>query len=134
MAMATASKPAQINSASKRIRLDNFDAEILNEERPVLLSCVHRGDGFREQLAVIESVSEAYAGALKSCLLEDGLIAALEKRLGVRGTPTFLVLKEGIEIDRMLGKANRETLAAFLVRALPRLEGGHPNQKKGEFS
>ena len=104
--MATVSEPAQIRMACKRIRPDNFDPEILNEEMPVLLSCVHQGEGFREQMAAIESVSEAYAGALKVCLLDDGFIGAFEKKLGVRGTPTFLLLKEGIEIDRMLGKAS----------------------------
>ncbi len=132
--MATATETAYAKKTCKRIRPDNFDAEIVKEPRPVLLSCMLQGEGFREQLAVIESVSERFAHTLKVCLLDDGYIGAFENRLGVRGTPTFLVLKEGIEIDRMLGTASMETLAAFLVRSLPELEGGHPKGKKGEDS
>ncbi|MEW6442937.1 MAG: thioredoxin family protein [bacterium] len=102
---------------------DNFASEVLDERRPVLLSCVRVEDGFQEQLTILKSLSEAYAGALKICLLKEDFLAAFHEKLGVIGTPTFIVLKGGMKVGRILGQVNENRLAAFLARSLPELEG-----------
>ena len=108
------------------ISTDNFESGLLDEKRPVLLACIRRDHEFKEQTEVLERVSKSYGEDLKVCLL-DGDFTGACRRLGIEGTPTFLILYEGKEKARMLGKADMETLNSFVLRALPysQKENGH---------
>ncbi|MBL7216769.1 MAG: hypothetical protein ISS62_03675 [Desulfobacteraceae bacterium] len=104
---------------------DNFEAEVTNEERPVLLSFIYRDLEFEKHLEAMEGLSKCYADALKLCVLDAEFIGSLGEKLGVDGTPTFLVFEEGREKSRMLGQADKEALEAFLSQALPDLGDDH---------
>jgi len=100
------------------IEPDNFESEVTNEKRPVLLSFIHRDLEFETHITAMEGISKRYADTLKVCVLDAEFIGPLGEKLGVDGTPTFLVLAEGKEKSRMLGQADNETLEAFLSQAL----------------
>lgn len=117
--MEMGSESANGGAILTRIDLDNFDLEILKERRPVLLTCVRGEAGYKEQMEIVEGVSRAYVDKVKVCLLDEDFMRAFQEKLGVKGTPTFLVFRGGIEVGRMLGQASQESLKAFLVRFMP---------------
>jgi hypothetical protein len=100
------------------IGIDDFDSEIKAKKRPILLACIRRDYEYKEQAEILESVSERYGDELKVWLLDEDFIGVY-RRLGIAGTPTFIIFYEGREKGRMLGKANRKTLSSFILRSLP---------------
>ncbi len=104
------------------IRSDNFELEVMKEKRPVLLACPHAYFEFIEQKEVLKSISKEYEEELKVCLLSEDFIGVFREKYGVEGTPTFLVFVGGKEKKRLLGKASREALIAFLSQTLPYLK------------
>jgi thioredoxin-like negative regulator of GroEL len=96
------------------IRSENFEHEVIAEKRPVLLLCMPRDEEFPNQLKVLEDIATKYSQELKVGVLEEGLIEAFKKNYSVIGTPTFLLLVEGKERDRMLGIADREMLTNLI--------------------
>ena len=101
------------------IQYNNFEAEVVEEKRPVLLAHLNRFFEFEEQVEVLESISERYGEALKVCLLNEDFIRVFSWTYGIKGAPTFIIFDEGKEKNRMLGKADRETLTAFMSQTLP---------------
>jgi hypothetical protein len=97
------------------IGMDNFDFEITAEKRPVLLACIRRDNEYRELIEVLESISRRYGDELKICLLDDVFIEVYRK-LGIVGTPTFIIFYEGREKGKMLGKVDREKLNSFVFK------------------
>jgi thioredoxin-like negative regulator of GroEL len=96
------------------IRPQNFEQEVVLEERPVLLLCMPRDEEFFKQVKVLEEAAETHGQALKVGVLEDEFIERFRQDLGIRGTPTFLILVHGKERGRMLGLADHESLADFI--------------------
>jgi len=99
------------------IRPENFEQEVVEEKKPVLLLCMHRDEEFPNQMKVIEAIASKYSDELKVGLLEEEFIEAFKKNYGVVGTPTFLVLVEGKERGRMLGLADQETLTDLVSQS-----------------
>ncbi len=92
----------------------NFEQEVVSEKRPVLLLCMPRDEEFIKQMKVLEAVAEAHEDCLKVGLLEDDFIESFRQDLGIRGTPTFLILVQGKEKARMLGLADQASLTDFI--------------------
>jgi thioredoxin-like negative regulator of GroEL len=105
------------------IGLEDFQRQVIEERRPVLVACIHLDSEFKEQREALEGVSRFYGEALKVCLLDEDSIGALREKLGIGGTPAFVILYGGKERDRMLGKVDSDTLRVFVLRALPKLFG-----------
>ena len=101
------------------IRYNNFEAAVVEEKRPVLLAHLNRYFEFEEQVEVLESISEKYSEILKVCLISEDFIRMFSWMHGIKGAPTFIIFHEGKEIKRMLGKADRKTLTAFILQTLP---------------
>lgn len=102
-----------------KIDLDNFESEVVNEWRPVLLACLHLSPDFKQQVEALKGLSKISGEALKVCLLDMDSIGAFRQKLGIAGTPTYLILHRGKEEGRMLGQADRESLTAFVLKTLP---------------
>ena len=96
------------------IRPENFEQEVVEEKKPVLLLCMHRDEEFPNQMKVIEAIASKYSDELKVGLLEEEFIEAFKKNYGVIGTPTFLLLIEGKERGRMLGLADQKMLTDLI--------------------
>lgn len=100
------------------INPENFVEAIINEKRPVLLSCMSLDFNYQNQMDVLEEIAGLYATEVKLCLLVE-YIEAFKTRLKIAGTPTFLMLIEGNEISRMLGVADFDLLKNFITQSLP---------------
>ena len=101
--------------------IDNFEKEIEKETGPVLLACIRRDYNYNEQEKVIRKISNKFSAVMKVCLLDDES-GAIYKKLGIEGTPTFLLFYNGEEKDRILGKTNLEKLNTFVLQALLALQ------------
>ena len=101
------------------IDTENFQSEIIAEKNPVFLACIRRDHELREQLVLLEEISQAYRG-LKICLLHEDF-SEIYRALHIEGTPTFLILSDNEEKGRLLGKVDADILSAFIGKTLRQL-------------
>jgi len=104
-----------------KIRLDNITHELLRETCPVLLACVYPGESWKDLIHTLDELSERYDRSLKVCVLHQNSIKAFCETYGIDGTPTFLIMKEGREQDRLLGEVDRSALESFVMSNIPAL-------------
>ena len=96
------------------IRPENYEQEVTLENRPVLLLCMPYNKDFNVQVKIIEDIAQRHSKELKVGLVEEAFIEAFKKNLGIQGTPTFLILVEGKEKNRMLGLADKDSIQDFI--------------------
>lgn len=80
--------------------------------------CMPKNEPFSKQVEVIGYVSDTYGGQVKVCHLAEEFIPQFCQEYKVKGTPTFLFFKGGVEIDRILGCIDHESISKSLVRNL----------------
>jgi hypothetical protein len=102
----------------------------MREENPVLLACVHRDHGLKKQLAILEDISGENK-ELKICLLYEDF-SEIHKLLKIDGTPTFVMFSDNKERGRLLGKADKNMLSAFIMRSLEKINGSRPDKEHRE--
>ena len=112
----------------RSIRPDNFTEEVILEPKPLLIICLAQDDGFSRQLTVLQDIARRYEKEIKVGLLAHDSLEICKKKLQIVGTPTFLLMKEGREIDRILGVSDKETLTHLIDRHLS--DGPSENKKK----
>ena len=83
---------------------DNFEAEVLRSEVPVLLdvwtpTCVH----CHKLEPIIMDLASRFAGRLKVAEVNGAVATKTMARLRVRGTPTVLYFLDGREFERVVG-------------------------------
>lgn len=101
-----------------QIRSENYIKEVANERKTVLLLCMTRDDEFHWQMQIVENIARRYLNKLKVVLLDEHSMEASKKDLGIAGTPTFLILKKGKEISRLLGMSDLALLRKFIDQAM----------------
>ncbi len=104
------------------IRPDNFEDEVGRAGKPVLLLCMPRGDDFPGQLALLENIARCYRSSLAVGLLEEVFMEYFKNKLKISGTPTFLILAQGVEKNRMLGLADFQALEQFVLETLRQVD------------
>lgn len=101
-----------------RINLDNMES-VLKENNHVLIACTNVNEDYRELMRNLELVA-AYMGMnVRIYYAMDDLLPYLEKKFHISGTPTYLLIKEGILVDSLLGKNSTQSLMSFLKPYLP---------------
>ena len=108
----------------KVIGFNNFESEIGEKTKPVLVLFIHWEGESQEQIGIIETLSNRYGEAIKMCLLEEEFIGPFSEKFGVKGSPTYLLFVRGQEKGRMLGRADLKTLQKFLLETVPSLGSG----------
>jgi len=83
---------------------ENFEAEVLRSELPVVLdvwgpSCIH----CRKLEPIIIEIATDYRGRLKVAEMNAAAAPGAARRLGVLGTPTVIYFRAGREIERVVG-------------------------------
>ncbi len=95
------------------IESDDFESEIIEEKKPVLMAHLSRSHEDEDQKKILRSVSREYGETLKVFLSEEDSIGAF-RRFGIDGTPAFIIFHKGKAKGRMLGKADRSTLRSII--------------------
>jgi thioredoxin-like negative regulator of GroEL len=92
--------------------------EVISEKKPVLIICMEDDNSFSQQMKILENVAVKYKDELKVGLLAQDSVEIFKRRLQIIGTPTFLLIREGIEIGRILGLSDQGTLTNFIDQHL----------------
>jgi hypothetical protein len=117
----------------------DFDRKLSSAGGPVIILCISREYEFSSQMDILKNVLVSleghYAPDLKAYLMDEGFGNGLKEKLGLHGSPTFLLFIDGKEQGRLLGLADEGRLKSFLAAALGRYTGNHVIEeiKKGDL-
>ncbi len=92
------------------------------QDRAFLIACMLRNEAFHDQLDVIESAARDCDQVWTTFVISRELLDCFCKKFKVRGTPTFLLYWNGIELDRILGCTTRESLMEFINRNMETID------------
>lgn len=106
-------------SMEMKFAADNFDAEVLQSELPVLVDFFADWCGPCKMMApVVEKMAQRYAGKVKvgKCNIDENMELAQEYR--VASIPTFIVFKDGKIESSTVGAMSEKDLEAKLDQVL----------------
>ena len=87
---------------------------VLNESDYVLLACLENFGTPFDQERIVSSVMERLDGRVRGFIAAGLKPEMLQSILAVNGVPTFLLLRRGVEVNRLLGKVDESRLERFI--------------------
>lgn len=101
------------------VRDDNFEAEVIHSDLPVLIDFWAPWCGPCKTIApVVEELAKEYEGRLKVAKLNVDDNPATPSRYGVRGIPNLILVKGGAVKEQIVGAAPKAKLVDAIERAL----------------
>ncbi len=98
---------------------DNFEAEVIRSELPVLIDFWAPWCGPCKSIApVIEELAGEYEGRLKVTKLNVDDNPVTPSRYGVRGIPNLIILKGGVVKEQIVGAVPKLRLVQAIENAL----------------
>ncbi|MGH7847417.1 MAG: thioredoxin [Candidatus Binatia bacterium] len=98
---------------------DNFDAEVLRAQLPVLIDFWAPWCGPCRAIApVIEELAQDYAGKLKVTKMNVDENPVTPSRYGVRGIPNLLLIKNGAVKEQIVGAVAKAKLVDAIEKVL----------------
>jgi thioredoxin 1 len=99
----------------------SFENEVLNSDKPVLVDfwavwcapCL-------ALTPTIEALAEKYDGAVRVVKINVDENPAVTNRYGIRGMPTLILFKNGMEEERVLGAVSRDSLSRMMDKHVSR--------------
>jgi hypothetical protein len=116
--LVTADRPVGVvimKTAICSVLADNFQKEVLEEARPVLLLCTHRDHEFPQHMKVLQDFTAAISHKVKVGLLAEEFVGTFKETYKICGTPTYILLVQGQERGRLLGFTDQKELSDWLV-------------------
>lgn len=99
------------------VNSENFDSEVLGSNQPVLVDFFADWCGPCNKAApIFEELSEEFTN-IKFCKVNTDDCTDIANRYGVLSIPTFILFKNGEEVNRMIGLYSREEIEIILKKA-----------------
>jgi thioredoxin 1 len=97
----------------------DFDKQVLQAKQPVLIDFWAPWCGPCKMVTPeVEAVAESYAGKALVCKVNVDEQPQVASRYDVRSIPTLVIIKDGKEINRVVGYCPRKDLSTLLDAAL----------------
>ena len=102
-----------------RVTEENFDAEVLGSDTPVLVDFYADWCGpCKMMMPVVEKMAETYEGKVKVGKLNVDENNAIAAKYGVMSIPSFIVFKNGKVLNSSTGAMSQANLAKMLDDAI----------------
>lgn len=97
----------------------NFDEEVLKSDQPVLVDFWAEWCHPCKMLTpTVEQVAQKYQGRTKVVKLNIDDNNPTAQKCGIRGIPTLILFKGGVETDRIVGTTTKDNIARMIDRAI----------------
>ena len=94
---------------------DNFESEVVNSEKPVLVDFWAEWCGPCKQIApVVEEIAGEHSDKLKVCQMDVDANRETAVQFGIRSIPTLLIFKNGEVAGSQIGAVSKQQLLEFI--------------------
>jgi len=98
---------------------ENFDAEVLGSDLPVLVDFWAIWCGPCKAISpTVEAVADEYAGKLKVVKMDVDKSPQTPAKFFIRSIPTLILFKDGAVVDQLVGAVNKTKLVEFVGKAV----------------
>ena len=106
-------------SIVKEISQDNFDADVLGSDKPVLVDFWAEWCGPCKQLApIISEIAQNNEGKLDVVKVDVDANRDLAVQYGIRSIPTLMIFKDGEAVGTEIGALSKQQLEEFVLQVL----------------
>ncbi len=101
------------------ITQNNFEAEVVQSDKPVLLDFWASWCGPCRMLSpIIEEIEKEYSGKIKVGKINVDEEGALAAQFGIASIPTVVIIKDGKLADTSIGFMQKDALVKMLEKSL----------------